>query len=186
MTLTKEQQDNLEFLCDREATICAVVEILLDHKLMTCDEFLTLKKKHFNKLKPAVDEAVEHFAEPVNPAQVEDKITIPGNKVASVKTTIPDNKGASVPDNESATIQCNVKIGLSANSYDEARQTIAKLKAACKGNYTFNVDFNGINGTFSPGISAPNTLGGLSTFSWNFTQFRVNDIKKPPEGGLLL
>ena len=142
MKLNKDQQDNLEFLCDREATICAIVEILLDHKLATVEEFLKLKQTHFDKLKPAVDEAVEHFAEPQKPAQLE-------------------GTSDRQPDNENAIINCNVKIGLSANSYDEARQMIDKLKAACTGNYTFNVDFNG---AFTQGIN----IGGLSTFHWNF------------------
>ena len=139
MTLNKDQQTELDYLCDREATVCAIVEVLLDHKLMTCDEFLTLKKKHFDNLKPAVEEAVEHFSEPEQPAQVEGII---------------DRQ----TDNEPGTIQCNINIGVTADSYNAVSRMIDKLKAACKGNYTFNVDFNGTFGN----------LGGFSAVKWNF------------------
>lgn len=149
MTLNKEAQENLEFLCDREATVCAIVEVLLDHKLMTCDEFLTLKKKHLDKLKPVVQEAVEHFAEP--------------QQATCDKACAQGNTGK--PDNETANIQCEIKIGLTANSFDDVKKLVDKLKADCTGNYTFNVDFNG---QFTAGISGLNTLGGISTFSWKF------------------
>ncbi len=141
MTLNKDQQTELDYLCDREATVCAIVEVLLDHKLMTCDEFLTLKKKHFDNLKPAVEEAVEHFAEPEQPAQVEGII---------------DRQ----IDNELGNIQCNINIGVTADSYNTVSRMIDKLKAVCTGgNYTFNVDFKGQFGT---------NVGGVSAFNWNF------------------
>ena len=154
MTLNKDQQTELNYLCDREATVCAIVEVLLDHKLMTCDEFLTLKKKHFDNLKPAVEEAVERFAEPQQATC---------DNPCGKECTKQDNTVKT--DNETALITCNIKIGITSNSFDDVKKLVDKLKADCTGNYTFNADFNG---QFSPGISAPNTLGGFSTFSLNF------------------